>query len=420
MSTSCNAAVVPSANTPTATEARPQGISTPLTLLFAASVGVIIINLSAAQPLVGPIAASIGLDPAAGGLVAMAPLLGYAAGLFLLIPLADLVENRALAVRMLACAAVASAAAVAATGMWALLAALFVLGAASSVIQVLVPIAAAMAPPEHRGRTIGNVMSGLMVGILLSRPSAGLIADSFGWRAFYVANAVLLGALALVLPLWLPRRRPSTGTPYPALIASMWWLLCNEPVLRLRSLTAALMMAAFSLFWTAVAFRLSQAPFGLDQGGIAMFALVGAGGAFATPLAGRLGDRGWARSTTIASHVLVVLSFSLAAFADSVGDMQELALCLLALAAVGLDVGAVGDQTLGRRAINLLDPAARGRLNGLFVGLFFLGGSLGSAVAGVAWTHGGWPAICLTGAGFALIALIVHIRSAAGSSGRAC
>lgn len=413
MSISCTAAAVPSAEAPSvAAEARPQGISGPLTLLFAASVGVIIINLSAAQPLVGPIGASIGLDPAAGGLVAMAPLLGYAAGLFLLIPLADLVENRALAVRMLACAAAASATAVAAPGMWALMAALFVLGAASSVIQVLVPIAAAMAPPEHRGRTIGNVMSGLMVGILLSRPLAGLIADTFGWRAFYLANAALLGGLALVLPLWLPKRRPSAGSRYPALIASMWWLLCNEPVLRLRALTAALMMAAFSLFWTAVAFRLSQAPFGLDQGGIAVFALVGAGGALATPLAGRLGDRGWARSTTIASHVLVALSFALAASADAVAGMPALALGLLALAAVGLDVGAVGDQTLGRRAINLLDPAARGRLNGLFVGLFFLGGSLGSAVAGVAWARGGWPAICLSGAGFALVALIVHIQAA--------
>jgi predicted MFS family arabinose efflux permease len=301
-----------------------------------------------------------------------------------------------------ACAGMAALAPTAAT----LLPVLVLLGAACSAIQILVPIAAAMAPPEDRGRVIGDVMGGLMVGILLSRPLASAIAGSAGWRGFYLASAMAMALLTLVLAVRLPRRQPVGRTRYPALIASLWHLLREEPVLRTRALTASLVMAAFSLFWTAVALRLAQPPFGLGQGGIALFALVGAGGAVVTPMAGRAGDRGWTRPATLASHFAVIGGFGLAAWAGAAppGGMLP-PLIALGLAAVLLDIGVTGDQTLGRRAINLLRPEARGRLNGLFVGLFFLGGAAGSATAGAAWAIGGWPLICLIGAGIGLAAL---------------
>jgi predicted MFS family arabinose efflux permease len=385
-----------------------EAITLPLTLLLATAVGVIVTNLFAPQTLVGLIGPSLGFEPAGGGLVATATLLGYAAGLFLLVPLADLLENRALVARMLVCAALAAGAAALASTAEMLLFVLFVLGAACSAIQILVPLAAAMAPPERRGRVIGDVMSGLMVGILLARPLASFLADAWGWRAFYGVSAVAMAALAVVLALRLPRRRPTTRSPYLRLIASLWRLLRAEPTLRRRALTASLMMAAFSLFWTSVALRLAQPPFSLGQRGVALFALAGAGGAVVAPLFGRIGDLGWTRWATVASHLVLVGAMALAAWAGSFETGAPLpSLLLLGASAVLLDVGLTGDQTLGRRAINLLQPEARGRLNGLFVGLFFLGGAVGSAIAGAAWASGGWPAICFIGVAFGVAALLV-------------
>ncbi len=390
----------------------PVAASPPSTLLFAVATGVIVMNLFAPQTLVGIIGPSLGFSESGAGLVAMASLLGYAAGLFFLVPLADLVENRQLVLRMLLSALAMAVAAVFAPTGWSLLIFLFLLGAACSAIQILVPIAAAMAPPEHRGRTIGNVMSGLMVGILVSRPLASLFAGLWGWRSFYVASAATLALLATALAMRLPERRPLAAASYGALIGSLFRLLRQEPVLRLRAFTAALMMASFSLFWTSVALRLSQPPFSLGQSGIALFALVGAGAAAATSVFGRMGDRGWTRQATLVSHLIVLAAMALAAWAGAARSGGSAALLiLLGAGAVMLDVGVTGDQTLGRRAVNLLKPEARGRINGLFVGIFFLGGALGSALAGPAWDFGGWTAVCAAAAGFGVVALIADIAA---------
>jgi predicted MFS family arabinose efflux permease len=380
----------------------------PVTLLLAAAVGIIVTNLFAPQTLVGLIGPSLGFTAAARGLVAMATLLGYAAGLFLLVPLADLFENRKLVVRMLGCAVAAAGLATLAPSGAVLLVLLFILGASCSAIQVLVPVAASMAAPERRGQAIGDVMGGLMVGILLSRPIASLVADAFGWRAFYLISAAAMALLTVLLALRLPRRQPVPRTSYPALIASLWHLLRSEPVLRQRALTASLAMAAFSIFWTSVALRLVLPPYGLNQRSIALFALSGAAGAVVTPMAGRAGDRGWTRPVTVGSHLLLVAALALAAWTGSLQSPPSwIALVLMSASAILLDVGVIGDQTLGRRAINLLRPDARGRLNGLFVGLFFLGGALGSALASVTWSAGGWPVTCAAGAAFGIAALVV-------------
>ncbi|CDX21650.1 Uncharacterized MFS-type transporter YdeR [Mesorhizobium sp. ORS 3324] len=355
--------------------------------------------------LIGP---SLGAAASESGLVSMATLLGYAAGLFFLVPLSDLVENRVLVLRMLCVAALAAAIASLAPSASALLAVLFVLGAACSCIQVLVPVAASMAPPGQDGRVIGDVMSGLMVGILLSRPLASLVADAFGWRAFYGISAGALALLAMLLGLALPRRRPLAHATYAALLASLFELLRQEPVLRRRALTASLVMAAFSVFWTAVALRLAAPPFDLGEKGIALFALAGAGGAAVTPLFGRAGDRGLTRPALVACHLCLSAALGLAAWAGAAqAGSSWWPLVLMGISAVLLDVGVTGDQTLGRRAVNLLQPKARGRLNGLFVGIFFIGGAIGSLLAGIAWACGGWNAVCAAGMVFGAMALVV-------------
>ncbi|MBJ9696977.1 MFS transporter [Burkholderia cenocepacia] len=396
----CSAPVSPSV-------AAPPVLSTGMTLFFAATVGVIVMDLFAAQPLTGPISADLHLPPGLAGLVAMLPQLGYAAGLALLVPLVDLLENRRLIVATLAvCAAALALAAFTQSGTVFLLATL-VAGAASSVIQMLVPMAASMAPEAQRGRAVGNVMSGLMLGILLSRPLASLIAGSAGWRAFYLLAAHANAAIAVVLALRLPARTPSITAGYRALLASMGRLLADEPVLRRHALSAALAMAAFSAFWTAVGLRLAQPPFALDLHGIALFAFAGASGAIVTPLAGRAGDRGHGPAAQRLAHgtmlaALVVLGVAGAGwFGFDAHAHRGVALALLAGGAALLDAGVIVDQTIGRREINLLNPAARGRLNGLFVGLFFCGGALGAALAGSAWAWGGWSAVCGVGFAFA-------------------
>jgi predicted MFS family arabinose efflux permease len=333
------------------------------------------------------------------GMISTLTLLGYALGLFLLVPLADLFENRRLILRTLSCAILAALGTAIAPTPLLLLVATFVLGASCAAIQMLVPLVASMTPPEHRGRVIGDVMSGLMTGILLSRPLASLIADTWSWRAFYLVSAVSMAALTGALALYLPTLRPVTRVGYGMLLASFPKRLKDEPVLRVRAWTAALVMASFTAYWAAIALRLSSAPFNLNAKEIAMFALMGAAGTAATPLAGRLGDRRWARPMLFASHLLIIISLGLCAWAGLI-ESQATALFLLCIGTILFDVGVTSDQTLGRRAITLLRPEARGRLNGLFVGLFFIGGAVGAAAAAFAWTFGGWTAVCAVAAFF--------------------
>ncbi len=386
-------------------------LTTALTLLFAAATGIIVLNLFAAQPLTGPIARSLALRASLTGAIAMLPQLGYAFGLVLLVPLADLVENRALIVRTLAASAAWLAVALLTHSGMLFLAAIFCAGASSSVIQMLVPMAASMASESHRGRAVGNVMSGLMLGILLSRPLASVVAGSVGWRAFYGIAAAADTVLAFVLATQLPRRAPHGATRYSQLLASLWTLLRDERTLQRRALSAALAMGAFSAFWTAIGLELARAPFSLDFYAIGLFALAGAAGVVVTPLAGRAGDLGHGRAALTIGHLgmlAAVVAGGIAGagwFGFPASTHRGWALALLVASAAMLDAGVVTDQTLGRRAINLLNPAARGRLNGLFVGIFFVGGALGASLGGLGWAWGAWSGVTVVSLAFAGAAL---------------
>ncbi len=204
----------------------------PPKLLFAFAVGVIIMNHLAPQPLVSLIGASLGLAPSMISLAATATLLGYAFGLFLLVPLADLVENRQLVGWMLGSAAVCSGVIVFSSSPPLILLALLGIGMGCSALQVLVPIAASVAPPEKRGQMIGDVMSGMMAGVLLSRPLASFLASIWGWRGFYIFSAASLLSLTALLMIALPRRYPTQNVRYVALLASLGHLIRTERVLQ--------------------------------------------------------------------------------------------------------------------------------------------------------------------------------------------
>ncbi|WP_426701528.1 MFS transporter [Rhodanobacter sp. Col0626] len=380
-----------------------------LTPLLTLACGVIALNIAAAQPLVGVIAHSLGLSLAATGLVTMATLLGYSAGMVFLVPLTDLVENRRLVLGTLALDVIAMLASAWAPGAATYLVAAFAVGAATSSIQMLVPLAASFAPEAERGRVVGNVMSGLMIGILVSRPLASLIGSAYGWRDVFVIFAIAITLMTLVLRKRLPTMQPVHRMRYGTLVRSLWPLIRSERVLQRHALSAILAFGAFNVFWTIIALRLAQPPFGLGANGIAAFAMAGVGGSVIAPIAGRLGDRGWTRPLNVLMHLLIIASMALAWIA---GDRAPIAgLVLMVAASLLLDIGTVGDQTLGRRAINVIRPEARGRLNGLFTGAFFVGGAGASALAGVAWAVGGWDLTCALGVVFGVAALAVSLSA---------
>jgi predicted MFS family arabinose efflux permease len=249
---------------------------------------------------------------------------------------------------------------------------------------------------------------------MLSRPLASLVAERFGWRAGYALLATAIVLLDAALALRLPRRQPPAMVPYRALVGSLVTLWHAEPVLRRRALSAASSFAAFSAFWSLVALPLSASPFGFGAVGIAVFALASVSGAISAPIAGRLGDAGKSRIALRIAHLTLLMSMLLAGVADSPWAIAALPrnvlIALMGLAAILLDAGTIADQALGRRAVNLLQGEARGRINGLYTGVFFLGGALGSAVAGVAWAHAGWTGVCAVGVLGGSTALALDLR----------
>jgi predicted MFS family arabinose efflux permease len=391
--------------------------------LFALATGVIVVSLYLPQPLVGQISTSLGLSPAAAGLVNTLILAGYAAGLFLLVPLCDLVENRRLILATLAINAAALAVAACPIAPAGFLAISFVVGLTTCSIQMLVPLAAAMTVEQQRGRVIGNIMGGLLLGGMLSRPLASLMAQRFGWRAAYVLLAAAIALLGILLAFRLPRRQPVKSARYRVLVGSLATLWREEPILRRRALSAASSFAAFSAFWSLVALPLVGPPFGFGAVGIAVFALASVSGAISAPIAGRLGDAGKARIALRIAHFVIIAAMLLSGMAGSSWAAASIPrsglIAAMTLAAILLDAGTIADQALGRHAVNLLRPEARGRINGLYTGVFFIGGAIGSAVAGVAWAHAGWIGVCAVGALGGLTALALD-RQTLGEAASTC
>jgi predicted MFS family arabinose efflux permease len=286
---------------------------------------------------------------------------------------------------------------------------------------MLVPTAAFLSPEHARGRVVGNIMSGIMLGLLIGRPLASVATEFYGWRAYYGLSAALVALTTIALARVLPVRQPQVRQRYGTLLLSLLLLLRDEPVLRRRAAYQALLMGSFSMFWTTIALRLGAPPYNLGHNGIALFAFAGAAGAVTAPIAGRAGDRGLARRVTFIGHGIVIFSMLLSG-AVAGGSWSfgfelapQLSLALLVVTALLLDGGAIADQAVGRRAINLLRPEARGRINGLFTGIFFLGGSAGALCAGPAWAWGEWPAVCWGGLGFALAAALMHLMERSSS-----
>jgi predicted MFS family arabinose efflux permease len=367
--------------------------------LLALACGLTVANLYYSQPLLDLIADAFGVSEGAATVVVTLTQIGYALGLLLLLPLGDLVENRRLTTRLLLGTAASLLVAALAPAYTIFLVFSVLIGVTSVVAQILVPFAAHLAPPAQRGAIVGQVMSGLLLGILLARTVSSFVGGLWGWRAIFFVSAALMLALAVVLYRALPQRLPEHTAGYGSLLRSVLDLARSEPALRRRALCQALLFGAFSAFWTAIAYELID-QHGFNQSQIAIFALIGAGGAAAAPVAGRLADRGYGSWGSGGALLLAALMALLAAAGHG-------SVIVLAVAGVLLDFAVQAHQVMSQHEIYALREDARARINTVFMTTVFTGGAIASALTGVLHHRFGWTGACLLAAACAAAGLAV-------------
>ncbi|GLW12423.1 sugar transporter [Microtetraspora sp. NBRC 13810] len=365
-------------------------LSRGLLLLMAAATGLSVANNYFAQPLLDLLGRELRLGATMAALLVTAAQVGYGLGLMLLVPLGDLVERRRLAVLLYAATAVFLLVSATAPNGPMLLAGTVLTAFTSVAAQIVVPYAATLAAPGRRGRVIGMVMTGLMLGALLSRTVSGALAELGGWRTVYWVSAILVAGVTVLLWRFLPRLHTPIGLSYPALLRSTIALFRHEPVLRWRAGIAALSLASFQVLWTAVTFLLAGPRYGWSEAAIGLLGLVGAVGTVTTVVAGRLADRG---------HVQWVTGIGTAALAASwlLIGAAESSLIWLAGGLIVLNMAHQAVLNSNQNVIYALRPEIRNRLNSALTTAFFAGGAAGSALAAVVWTRGGWTAVSVLG-----------------------
>lgn len=377
----------------------PSPLSPALVRLLAIACGATVANLYYAQPLLDTIARAFSISSGAAGLIVTASQIGYAAGIVLIVPLGDLVPRRRLVCRLLLLTALGLAVTAVAPSVVVLAVAIGVVGMTSVVAQVLVPLASELASEEDRGRVVGVVMSGLLIGILVARTVSGLIAEVGGWRSVYAVGAVVM--LALTGALWraLPDTPPPSSLPYRRLLASVVVLVRREGGLRRRMGYGAMGMAAFSALWTTLTFLLTREPYGYSDAVVGLFGLAGLVGAGSARFAGRLSDDGREHTATGVFWLLILAGWGLLALGTT-----------SVLAIIGgiilLDLGVQGQHILNQSTIYALAPEARGRVTTAYMGCNFLFGAAGSAASALAFSVAKWPGVCGLGAAFSVVALL--------------
>ena len=370
-------------------------------IMMAIIAGAVITNIYCTQPILPLIASDLGLDLTTVDLVAGSALLGFATGLALLLPMGDRFDRRKLVLGQIALAFCFAIAAALSPSVGTLIAASFGLGIVSCVPQQLVPFAAVMSKPSERGRNVGTVVSGIMVGILLGRTIAGVVGEAWGWRAVYGLEA------AFMIPVWiaaaalLPKGVPSTNLSYPRLLASLWPLMRDNSAIRQSMIVQALLWACFNAFWVNLAALLANGPFQLGSAWAGGFGIIGAAGALAASLGGRATDRLGSRSVIGASIGIVTLAYLLLAGAQT-------SMALLVLGVIVLDIGVQSGLVSNQTRAFAVDPKAQGRINSLYMTATFFGGAVGAAVSGWLMTRFGWSGIVEFGIALGLIALAIH------------
>ncbi|MBL5926931.1 MFS transporter [Enterobacter asburiae] len=380
-----------------------QGLSPALILLMSVATGLAVASNYYAQPLLDTIARAFNLSASSAGFIVTAAQLGYAAGLLFLVPLGDMFERRMLIVSMTLLAAGGMLITASSQSLTMMIVGTALTGLFSVVAQILVPLAATLASPEKRGKVVGTIMSGLLLGILLARTVAGLLASLGGWRTVYWVASVLMVIMALALWRGLPKVKQENHLNYPQLLASVFSLFTQDKLLRTRALLGCFTFANFSILWTSMAFLLAAPPFNYSEGVIGLFGLAGAAGALGARPAGGLADKGKSHLTTSAGLVLLLLSWA----AIWYGHISVLALIVGILV---LDLTVQGVHITNQTVIYRVKPEARNRLTAGYMTSYFIGGAAGSLISASAWQHAGWSGVCAIGAIVATLNLLVWWR----------
>ncbi|AYN29168.1 MULTISPECIES: MFS transporter [Buttiauxella] len=380
-----------------------QGLSPALIVLMSLATGLAVASNYYAQPLLDTIATAFSLSINQAGFIVTAAQLGYAVGLLFLVPLGDMFERRGLIVFMTLLAAGGMVIVALSQTLWMMILGTALTGLFSVVAQILVPLAATLAEPEKRGKVVGTIMSGLLLGILLARTVAGLLAGIGGWRTVYWVASVLMVVMALALWRGLPKVKSDTHLNYPQLLSSVFGLFIKTPLLRTRALLGCLTFANFSILWTSMAFLLASPPFNFSESVIGLFGLAGAAGALGARPAGGFADKGKAHLTTTIGLVLLLVSW----IATAMGQYSVIALIIGILV---LDLTVQGVHITNQTVIYRMMPDARNRLTAGYMTSYFIGGAAGSLISASAYQHAGWNGVCVAGAIVALLNLVVWWR----------
>ncbi len=378
------------------------GLSPALIVLMSVATGLAVASNYYAQPLLETIATNFSLSVNQAGFIVTAAQLGYAVGLMFLVPLGDMFERRGLIVGMTLLAAGGMLITAMSQNLTMMIIGTALTGLFSVVAQLLVPLAATLAAPEKRGKVVGIIMSGLLLGILLARTVAGALATLGGWRTIYWVASALMFIMALVLWRCLPRYKQHTGLNYGQLLGSIFALFIHTPVLRTRALLGALSFANFSVLWTSMAFLLAAPPFGYSEATIGLFGLVGAAGALMATKAGQLADKGKARVTTSAGLVLLLLSWLPIAFGQH-------SIIALIIGIIVLDLAVQAVHVTNQSVMYRMIPEARNRLTAGYMTSYFIGGALGSLISAAAYQHAGWYGVSTAGLVLCLLNIVTWL-----------
>jgi len=366
--------------------------------------GLVVANIYYNQPLLADITKDLGASQAQGGTLAMFTQIGYAAGMLFMVPLGDMLRRKRLIMFEFLLAIVALLAAAWAPTIHILMIASFFIGAFSIIPQLLVPMAAHLSAPDQRGKTIGFVMSGLLIGILLSRTVSGYVGAHLGWRAMFLIAAALMTVLWIALYFLLPEVYPSYAGNYGQLMKSLLVLIKEEPQLRVASLRGALCFATFAGFWTTLIFLLKEPQFNLGSQAAGAFGLVGAFGALAASQMGRLSDKGNGYRLTTYTVLLVIVSYIIYGF-------SSVSLVGLVIGVIVMDMGVQATHISNQAIIFSLRPEARNRLNTVYMVTYFIGGAIGTLLASQAWNLYKWNGVVGMGLILSVIALVIHVSS---------
>lgn len=374
-------------------------LSAGLVWLMATAIGIAVASNYYAQPLLDTIAAQFGVSHAAAGNIVTTAQMSYGLGLLLLVPLADITERRRLIVLMSLLATAGLIISGLAPDLLFLIAGTALTGTTSVVAQVLLPFGATLADPQQRGKVIGRLMGGLLLGILLARVVSGALSELGNWRYIYWFAALMMFTTTLALARFLPRYTSTNKLGYKALLGSVLRLFIDEPVLRQRAMLGMLSFALFSMFWTPLAFLLANPPYNYSDATIGLFGLVGVAGVFAASLAGRLADAGKGNHGLVIGLITLLTSWLLLYLAP-------ISLIALLLGVLLLDLAVQLVHVSNQNRIYALHPDIRNRLNAGYMTCYFIGGALGSLFAVALFQHFGWHGVVAGASSIALLALL--------------